>query len=142
MNPAQFRQYNILLIVSSFAYLSSVYLTRNLLGCACFIFSSCLVMFLRIAMSYNFIKQYFERHGYRPNLPGVIPSLTTLISLVGVFLFLSINQHYLLDLEQPPLVILSVIMGGWSLLFIILVILRHEEALVDFASRLFKLKSH
>lgn len=141
MSPTEIQSYNFFLIILSIIFLTSIYLTRTLLGCGCFIFSNCVVMLLRISFSYRLIGQYFNKHGYEPNLADVFPTLTTLISMSGVFTFLSLTTHYLLDLNQPLLVSFNVIIAGWSLMFLILVVMRHEETLLDFASKLFKQKT-
>lgn len=137
MDQKQFKQYYILMVLSSFVFALSVYLTIPVLGSACFILSNSFVMTLRIAFGYRIIKVYFNKHGYEPYFSEVLPSLTTTISLIGVFLIMYINQYFLLDLGQPPLVLLSLIFAGWSASFMLLVIIRHEQDLVCFSSMLF-----
>lgn len=140
MSTKQIRNYNYNLILFSVIFLISVYLTQPMLGSACFIFSNCLIMTLRIFYSYKFIGRYFDKHGYKLQILDTMPSLTTLISMSGVFIFLTISQHYLLDMTQPLTIMFGLILGAWCLLFIAHVIVCHEEALVNFASRLFKIK--
>lgn len=141
MSPAQIRAYNLYLILFSVLFLVSIYMTQQILGTACFIFANCLIMTSRILYSYTLIQAYFKKHGYLLELQNTVPSLTTLISMAGVFVFLSTSQHYLLDLTQPLTVVFGLILGGWCLLFIIHVVMCHEEDLLSFASRLFKIKS-
>lgn len=140
MSPKQIQNYNIFLIFSSVVFLVAIYLTRSIFGCACFIFSNCIIMLLRILFSYKMIEDYFNQHGYELKLIDVLPSLTTIISMSGVFSFLSITTYYFLDITQPLLVAFNMVLGGWSVMFLILVVMRHEEALLEFARRLFKLK--
>lgn len=142
MTPAQIHSYNIFLIFSSIAFTGTIYLTRSMLGCACFIFSNCVVMCMRIFFSYKLIEDYFDKHGYELHLADIFPNLTTLISMSGVFTFLSLTTHYFLDITQPLLVVFSLVMAGWSLMFMILVVMRHEEPLLSFAGRLFKQKKY
>lgn len=140
MSSSEIGNYNLIMIAFSVLFLLSIYLTQSSLGSACFIFANCLTMLARIACSHGVISKYFEKHGYRLVLRDTMPSLTTIISLKGVFIFLSISQHYLLDMSQPLSVIFGLILGGWCLLFIIHVIMCHEDDLIRFTSRLFKLK--
>lgn len=140
MSTAEIRKYNYNLILFSVIFLISIYLTKPMLGSACFIFSNCLIMTSRIIFSYRFIRGYFKKHGYKLQVLDTIPSLTTLISMVGVFVFLSVSQNYLLILTQPITVIFGLILGAWCLVFIGHVIVCHEEPLMNFTSRLFKIK--
>lgn len=140
MSSSEIGNYNLKMIVFSIIFLISIYTTRSILGSACFIFANCLTMVARITCSHRVIGKYFKRHGYRLRLKDTLPSLTTIISLIGVFVFLSISQHYLLDMNQPLSVIFGLILGAWCLLFIVHVIMCHEEALIRFTSKLFKLK--
>lgn len=141
MNSSEIRMYNYSMVLFSFIFLVSIYLTQSGLGSASFILANCIIMTLRILFSHRQISKYFDEHGYQFKIVEAIPSLETMISLGGVVLFLSVSQHYLLDMLQPITVVFGLILGGWCLIFIILVIVRHEEALLDFASRLFKFKS-
>lgn len=141
MNKSELHSHYVLLITSSIVMLATIYLTSNIFGSICFILANCLTMILRIIFSYHLIKRYFHKHQYRLNLNEISPTLTTLISLSGVFMVLSLCQHYLLDLNYPILVIFGMMIGAWSLLFMVLVILRHEEALIDFVAGLFRSKS-
>lgn len=142
MNTVEIASYNFYMILFSFGFLMSIYLTQSVLGSACFISSNCLIMLARIIFSYFVIRKYFHRHGYQLKLKDTVPSLTTCISMIGVFTFLSISQHYLLDMTQPLSIVFGLILGGWCLLFIIHVIMCHEEDLIKFTSRLFKIKSN
>lgn len=140
MSTSEIRGYNVHLIQFSLAFLTSIYLTQSVLGSACFIFANCIVMLLRISLSYRLIKAYFRKHGYQLKLQDALPSLTTLISLGGIFTFLSVSQYYLLDMDQPVSVVFGLILGGWCLVFISHVVMCHEEALLNFASRLFNIR--
>lgn len=140
MNTREIRSYNYCMVLFSIIFLMSIYLTQSTLGSASFILANCIIMFMRILFSRRQISAYFNLHGYQLKIQDAFPSLTTIISLVGVFAFLSISQHYLLDMFQPLSVVFGIILGGWCLVFIIHVILCHEEALLDFASKLFKMK--
>lgn len=141
MGTKEIRGFNLYMICFSTIFLVSIYLTQNILGSACFILANCLIMLSRILFSYSRIKEYFMKHGYQLNIQQAIPSLTTLVSLSGVFMFLSVSQHYLLDMSQPLSVVFGLILGAWCLLFIIHVIMCHEEALLNFGSKLFKIKT-
>lgn len=141
MNTVEIKSYNYHMIHYSILFLSSIYLMQPLLGSACFILANCVTMTLRIYFSYKIIRDYFYKHGYKPKLQETIPDLTTLVSLTGVFIFLRISQHYLLDMTQPLSMFFGVILGAWCLLFVGHVIACHEEALVNFAYKLFKLKT-
>lgn len=140
MNTVDIRFYNYCMVIFSVIFLISIYLTQSALGSASFILANCITMFLRILFSYRRISKYFDKHGYQFKIQDALPSLTTIISLIGVFAFLSISQHYLLDMLQPLSVVFGLILGGWCLIFIIHVIMCHEDDLLNFASKLFKLK--
>lgn len=141
MNTSEIKGYNLYMIFCSVTFLVSIYLTQPIFGSACFIFSNCLIMISRILFSYRLIKNYFTKHGYTFEIKETVPSLTTMISLSGVYIFLSTSQYYLLDMTHPYSVIFGVILGGWCLLFMIHVVMCHEEALLNFVARLFKLKT-
>jgi oligosaccharide translocation protein RFT1 len=141
MGNPEIRAYNYCMVLFSFVFLLTIYLTQSSLGSASFILANCVIMFLRILFSHRQISKYFEKHGYRFEILDAMPNLTTMISLSAVFLFLSVSQHYLLDMLQPVSVTFGLILGGWCLIYIIHVIMCHEEALLSFASRLFKLRS-
>lgn len=145
MNTSEIRSYNLYMILCSIIFLVSTYLTQPILGSACFIFANCLIMSSRILFSYNMIKKYFRKHGYILDIFNTFPSLTTMISLSGVFIFLSVSQQYLLDIQAPYSTITGFILGAGlgagCLLFMTLVVAFHEEPLVDFVARLFKLSS-
>jgi len=138
MNTSELRNYNSCLILLSMVFLVSIYLTQPVLGSASFIFSNCLIMVSRILYSFKLIQVYFERHGYTLIIQNMFPSLTTFISLGGAFMILNISQHYMLDLTQPLLLLSGVALGFWCLIFIMHVIMCHEDDLVRFLSRLFK----
>lgn len=144
MSTSEMGRYNIHLIGYSLVFLAVVFTSQAHLGSACFMLANCSVMVLRIYFSYQLIKVYFRKHGYEPRLQDGLPSLTTLISMSGVFIFLSVSQHYLLDMTKllSFATICSLILGAWCLFFIIHVVLCHEETLLNFLSRLFKLKFH
>ena len=141
MSSREIRHYNLFMIIFSIVFLASIYVTQPALGSASFILANCIIMLCRIAFSYRRISSYFAKHGYEFKILDSLPTLTTVISLSGVFIFLSVSQHYLLDMLQPLSVAFGLILGGWCLVFIIHVIMCHEEELLDFASRLFKIKS-
>lgn len=141
MDTKQIRAYNYCMVFFSLLFLITIYMTQSVLGSASFILANCIIMFSRILFSHRRISEYFDKHGYQFKTLEALPSLTTIISLGGVFAFLSISQHYLLDLLQPLSVVFGLILGGWCLIFIIHVVMCHEEALLNFASRVFKLKS-
>lgn len=138
MNTQEIRSYNMSMIAYTLILLMTIYLSQSALGSASFILANCLTMLSRIVFSYKLIGRYFNKHGYEFKLLDALPSLTTIISLSGVFIFLRISQDYLLDMLQPISVTFGLILGGWCLVFMIHVIMCHEEALLDFASRLFK----
>lgn len=140
MNSKEITIYNYCMILFSLIFLASIYISQSALGSASFIAANCIIMCMRIVFSYKRIVYYFAKHGYEFKFLDALPSLTTIISLSGVFLFLSVSQYYLLDMLQPLSVTFSIILGGWCLVFIVHVIMCHEEALLDFASRLFKTK--
>lgn len=140
MSTSEIRSYNFYMIMFSVIFLVSIYLTQSTLGSAAFILANCLIMLSRILLSCKRISVYFGKHGYQFKIQDTLPTLTTIISLSGVFIFLSISQHYLLDLSQPLSVVFGLILGGWCLVFVIHVIMCHEEALLSFASILFKIK--
>lgn len=139
MSPSEIKSYNLLMTTCTAVFLASIHVTQPYIGSACFIFANCLVMTLRIYFSYKIIRDYFQKHGYELKLQDTIPSLTTLISMIGVFITLSVSQHYLLDLTQPLSIFFGLILGAWCLLFIGHVIACHEEALVNFAFIAYKL---
>uniref|UniRef100_A0A6G1SCC7 Protein RFT1 homolog n=1 Tax=Aceria tosichella TaxID=561515 RepID=A0A6G1SCC7_9ACAR len=141
MDSSEIRAYNYCMVLFSFVFLVSIYIFQSSLGSASFILANCIIMTLRILFSHIRIRKYFEKHGYRFKILEALPNLTTVISLTGVFVFLSVSQHYLLDMLQPISVVFGLILGGWCFVFIIHVIMCHEEDLLNFASRLFKLKS-
>lgn len=141
MDSKGIRRYNYFMLLFSAIYLVSIYTTQTSLGSACFIFANCMIMISRITYSYTLIKSFFYKHGYELGLVEALPTLTTLISLTGVFIFLSVSQHYLLDMSQPWSIAFGIILGGWCLLYIIHVVIRDEEDLTGFAARLFKIKT-
>lgn len=139
MSPSEIKGYNLLMTTCTAVFLASIHITQPYLGSACFIFANCLVMTLRIYFSYKIIRDYFQKHGYELKLQDTIPSLTTLISMTGVFITLSVSQYYLLDLTQPLSIFFGLIQGAWCLLFMYHVIICHEEDLVNFATNVYKL---
>lgn len=141
MSTSEIKKYNMYMILFSLIFLISIYLTQAVLGSASFILANCLIMLSRILFSFRRIGEYFDKHGYNLRVQEALPSLTTTISLLGVFTFLSVSEHYLLDMTQPLSIVFGLILGGWCLVFIIHVIMCHEEALLNFISRLFKIKS-
>lgn len=140
MSASDIERYNMHLIKYSIVFLTVVYMTNAYLGSACFMLANCCVMTLRIYFSYKLIQVYFKKHDYSIRFKEILPSLTTLISLGGVFIFLSLTQHYLQDFPFPVSLGVGAIFGLWCLYFIIHVVMCHEETLVNFVSRLFKLK--
>lgn len=142
MTTSEISQYNTCMVLFSMIYLVSLYLTQPYLGSASFILANCIIMISRIIFSIRIIRTYFKKHGYELKLQNSLPSLVTLISLGGVFVFLFISQQYLLDLTQPTYIMFGLILGAWSLLFMIRVVMFHEEDLLRFASKLFKIKFH
>jgi len=141
MSSKEIRLHNYCMVMFSFLYLATIYTTQSTLGSVSFILANSLIMLARIIFSYKRISAYFAKHDYELRILDALPSLTTTISLSGVFVFLRVSQHYLLDMLQPISVTFGVILGGWCLVFITHVIMCHEEALVNFSSRLFKSKS-
>lgn len=139
MSPSEIKRYNAHMTICTAVFLASISITLRYLGSACFIFANCLVMALRIYFSYKLIRDYFRKHGYELKLCETIPSLTTLISMSGVFITLSVSQHYLLDLTQPLSIFFGLIQGAWCLVFMYHVIICHEEELVNFATYVYKL---
>lgn len=140
MSSTELRDYNYNLVKFSLVFLGTVFLTRSSLSSACFILANCLVMLLRIFTSFKLIGSYFKKHGHQLNLSQVLPSLTTVVSLVGVFAFLFKASQHLLIMSRPFLVLTDMMLGGWCLIFIVHVIQCHEEDLVEFVTHLFRSK--
>lgn len=139
MDASQVRGYNLPMVAFSVIFLASSFVTQNALGSACFIFSNCLMMLCRISISYTKISAYFKRHGFRLDPQDAIPSLTTTISLGFIAWFLHQTSGYLDPHRLFTLALCAPIVLA-CLIYMAIVIMFHEEELIDFIVDLFKRK--